>query len=157
MAPGMITTLILFATPAFAEKSAFEQAIESQADYSTREQWVEQDGVKFREVEHRGQKYYVKFLNQDGSNANLSCELPASANARHLVEAGAQVYKRSKVFIEFLQDSCVEHKGRTVHAISFDALKLGFTIPDGKKPILTNKKITIDPLHPLGAGFQGNF
>jgi hypothetical protein len=154
-----IFIFVLFLTGAAArsEKPAFEQAMDSHTDYRTREQWVERDGQKFREVEHAGKKYYVKFLTPDGSRSSLSCELPKAANSQHLAEGGVQIYKRSQVFIRFLEETCDGPSGRARNVVNFDAVKIGFTIPDGKKPKITNKKITIDPLNPLGAGFEGNF
>ena len=157
MPRALLLLLILAVASTWAEKSAFEQAMDSHTDYRTREQWVERGGQKFREVEHAGKKYYVKFMTPDGSRSALSCELPKTPNSQHLVEAGAQVYKRSQGFIRFLEEACDGPSGRAATVVNFDAVKMGFTIPDGKKSKITNKKITIDPLNPLGAGFEGNF
>lgn len=136
------------------EKTAFEQALEQNQMVQTEERWTEVNGVRYREVVYQGQKFYLRFIGRNQEQAELNCNL--RPQQPHLAEGGAQVFKRTKIFVSFLRETCSNLPGgRTKDDIVIDP-RLGFTIPDDKNSVIKNKKVYITPTKP-GLGFSGDW
>jgi hypothetical protein len=142
------------------EKSAFDQELEKYADYKTAERWVDYNGGHYREVEYGGKKYYIRFTQAKDDTGELDCGMSsANMNSLHpnLIEGAIEVYHRSKLFVSFLTETCEpDANGRNRRMYRLDP-RLGFTIPDDKKSVITNKKVFINPLAPTGLGFSGDW
>jgi hypothetical protein len=136
------------------EKSAFEQALEKNADYPTNERWVQYGDTRYREVEYHGQKYFVKFTGRAGDFGELDCDLPSGNLNPHLSETGTEVFHRTKMFVDFIQETCArDATGQKRASVRLDP-RLGFTIPDGKNSVIKNKKVFVGP---RGLGFSGDW
>ncbi|MGE3681118.1 MAG: hypothetical protein AB7G93_05270 [Bdellovibrionales bacterium] len=138
------------------EKSAFEQALEQDTQISTREQWIEINGTRYRQVEYEGVNYYLKFSDRRSDVARLDCEL-SNANAQpHRVEAGVRVYKRTRAFVSLLRETCSAKNGQNKMDLVLDP-RIGFTLPEDEKSAIKNKKIYISPVPGQGLGFSGEW
>ena len=136
------------------EKSAFEQELERNTNFRTEERWVQFGDTKYRQVEYRGQKYYIKLTGRVGDFGELDCSLGSGNLNPRLIETGVQIFRRSKMFVDFLQETCArDSHGQARAKVRLDP-RLGFTIPDGPKSVITNKKVYIDP---RGLGFSGDW
>lgn len=145
---------------AFAqEKSAFERQLEAQQGVETKERWTSIGGVRYREVEYQGEKYYIQFKSRDGKEsdrADLSCGRVGSGDNPQHVETGFQVTKRMRAFVQFLKETCVTRNGRDHMEVQLDP-RIGFTLPDDPKAIIKNKKVYVTPAKVPGVGFSGEW
>jgi len=137
-----------------AEKSAFEQALEQNQQITTEERWVDINGIRYREVRYGGDKFYLQFKGRSEEHAQLDCDLKTPSQP-HLAEGGIQVFKRSKIFVQFLRESCEQKYGQNKTEVHIDP-RLGFTLPEDPKSTVKNKKIFVSPFKP-GVGFSGDF
>lgn len=134
-------------------KNAFEQALESQQHVTTRERWVEIDGVRYREVEYADRSVYVKF--KDPQTADVQCNfLKSPGAAPRRGELGLQVHRRSRAFVELLRESCQKVGGREILTLTLDP-RIGLTLPEDEKSAIKNKLIYYSPL--TGLGFFGEW
>lgn len=136
------------------EKSAFESALEQHAGNQTHERWVQVGNVRYREVEYHGEKFYIKFTERPGDAGELDCNMRPDSLNPHFLEMGVQVYHRTQLFISFLQEACKRIADGHSHVIYKLDPRLGFTIPDDPKSVITNKKVFLSP---AGLGFSGNW
>ncbi len=134
------------------EKSAFESALEQNQFVQTEERIVNLDGRRYREVSYQNKKYYYRFVEPEAS-IEVDCSMDSKLTPS-LTEVGVTIYKRSKVFVQLLRETCLQMPGgRTRRVIAIDP-RLGITIPDDPKSVIKNKKIYIGP---SGPGFSGEW
>jgi hypothetical protein len=134
------------------EKTAFENALEQNQFVQTEERIVDLDGRRYREVSYQNKKYYYRFMEPEAS-LEVDCSMDSKLTPS-LTEVGVTVYKRSKVFVQLLRETCLQMPGgRTRRVIAIDP-HLGITIPDDPKSAIKNKKIYIGP---TGPGFFGEW
>ena len=136
----------------FADKSAFEQELESHQTTQTRERWVELNGSTYRQVEYEGKNYYMKFNEKDGT-AKVDCSMIGKNLTPSLAEGAFKVTQRTKVFVSLLREDCIEVRGflRPVHILD---PRIGVTLPQTSKSKIKNKKVFIGP---SGPGFAGEW
>jgi hypothetical protein len=147
--------LMALATAQEHEKSPFEQMLESNGAQETKERWIQAGGTQYREIEFRGNKYYIKLTGEGGQFAQLDCEVPGKTP--NTFEAGFEVYKRTYAFVSFLRNTCEKIGGQYQRRVDFNAFEMGLRFPNGKNDKITNKRVIIDPRHPVGLGFKGDF
>jgi hypothetical protein len=147
-------TLTAHAQEPAKEKSAFEQALEQNQMAETKERWVEFNGTRYREILYQGKHFYLLFNQKDSDSAQVDCDLSSNGASPQLVEAGGALYKRTRLFVQLLRETCEETGGgRRKRVLSLDP-RLGFTIPDGPKSMIKNKKVYLGP---MGPGFYGEW
>jgi hypothetical protein len=157
----MLTIVLLATLMAFsAEKSAFEQALESNQSIETRERWTSIDGVQYREIEYEGERFYVRFRNPEDKRARdtaeLNCGLKSSSAEPARMEAGFKVTRRTRAFIQLFRETCVTVNGRGKTEVQLDP-RIGFTLPEDSKSVIKNKKVYLTPTSPGGVGFTGDW
>lgn len=138
------------------EKSAFEQALEQDQLVTTKERWIERNGVRYREVIYETRKFYLQFRQQDDGVLKLTCDnLNSNPSQSTLGEVGVNVYRRTRLFVQFLQVNCSSPvNGRSKPELVLDP-RIGFTLPEDEKSLVKNKKVFFSPLN--GVGFSGEW
>ncbi len=145
----------LFFTFVFAqEKSAFEQMLEQNTEVETRENWVEIHGQRYRQIEYRGTRYYLKMQGRTGEIAQLNCDIGTPAIQPRLLEAHIQVFRRTRLFVDALWEKCRSWGGQQETQLMIDP-RFGFTLPDDPKSVIKSKKIFYSPAS--GLGFSGEW
>ena len=134
-----------------AERSTFEKYLEADQSVDTKERWVEIDGVRYREVEYKGEHYYMNFKNP--GSADISCHLKSPSAAARRMELGIQITKRTRAFVQLLKETCETRNGREIVTLQLDP-RIGFTLPDDTKSLIKNKKVYLSP---TGPGFSGEW
>ncbi len=134
-----------------AERSTFEKYLEADQSVDTKERWVEIDGIRYREVEYKGQHYYMNFKNP--GSADISCALKSPGGAARRMELGVQVTRRTRAFVQLLKETCEYRNGREVVTVQLDP-RIGFTLPEDSKSVIKNKKVYLSP---TGPGFSGEW
>lgn len=152
--------LLITANVSGAEKSAFEQALESNQSIETKERWTTIDGVQYREIEYEGERFYLHFRSPDQKGrtetAELNCGLK-NANAEPArMEAGFKITRRTRAFIQLFRETCVTVNGRGKREVQLDP-RIGFTLPEDSKSVIKNKKVYLTPTSPGGVGFSGDW
>lgn len=143
------------------EKTAFEQALESRTDISTKESIVLLNGQKFRKIEYGTESYYLQLLQEETDTSKLVALCGDPAAARFIgspisqITASVRVMKRPRIFIEALAQACSKDPLRPILVVS-PALRIGFAIDDepGSKALIQNKQIYLSP---GGLGFSGTW
>ena len=122
-------------------------------DVYTKESIVEKGGTKFRQVEFKGEKVYLRLLENESSAGNLEiiCGEQGfqkyNASSPALIQGSIKVTKRSSLFVEGLKQACVSGNGGKPQLVVDPALQVGFLLDDqDPKAIFKNKRITVNPL-----------
>jgi hypothetical protein len=137
------------------EKSALERSLEQDQSVVTKERWIERDGQRLREIEYRGKKFFVIFRQGEDGVSQIKCSEPHSAaEAPERLELGFESFKRSRIFVSLIQESCMEGTAHSRPYLRIDP-RIGFTIPDDPKDLVKNKKVFWSPAS--GFGFYGEW
>ncbi len=96
------------------EKTAFESALEQNQFVQTEERIVNLDGRRYREVSYQNKKYYYRFMEPEAS-IEVDCSMDSKLTPS-LTEVGVTIYKRSKVFVQLLRETCLQMPAPAVQA-----------------------------------------
>lgn len=157
MKPLTIVLLLQMQLPAHAELSAFEQALQNDSAIETRESVEVHGGIKYRKVESNMGIFYFKLVGRNGEASELDCKTDFNGRSPHLVTVAVQVFRRSRVFIRGLKETCANQHGTNRYNLDWtkDEMQVGVEIPDSKKGVLKNQKSFVTPTPK--AGYSGEF
>lgn len=136
------------------DKSAFEQALEQNQNITTEERWVILNGRRYREIKFEGKSTFILFRGRLDNFTQADCELAPQSLNPHLIEGGFTLFRRTKAYLDLVQETCEAKNGQIKQDISTNP-RIGIAIPDQPKDKITKKKVFWD----LGNsfGFSGEW
>lgn len=150
-------TISLFRSgTASAELSAFEQTLENNQTVETRESVEVRNGVTYRKVESNHGTYYFKLLGRNQELSELDCATAFDSSSPHLVTVGVKIFRRARLFMRGLQETCKNQNGHQRYGIDWLSPSIGIQLPDSKRSKLKDVEVHVNPFQ-IGGGFSGTF
>lgn len=152
----LVLLLNIFAMADEPKRSNLDQFLGSNQEVNTKESTVEVEGLKYRKVEYKNKTYYLRFLERTGEINGVQCNEFRDFRSPPLVEVSVKMTKRTRLFVEGLQETCSKKEGLYVGHLDFSP-KIGLSFGDDQKDKIKNKKIFINPLNFTQMGLSGEF